>query len=570
MIDKSYWIGLDLGQAKDPTAGVVLQRICAQSTPAEPDPLPVYTGIWLQRWPLGTKYPVIVSNVKTLCDQIPRLDLYEYQKEVVKAKAENKILPAHIPRYPNLIVDQTGVGRAVVDILTEAQPKAIMQSVQITGGFTIKRGGFGEWNVPKKELVGAVSVLLQSRRLKFIRSLRDLPLLIDELTNFKFKIQDSGNVEFSCLTAGTMIETSAGNIPIEKVERGHDVLTREGYNRVLWSGETKRVYETCRVSFDNGETLEGTPDHLIWTINRGWTELGDLQCSDLISSATVMPSILLQKPSCSTDSNTESRLVSATTSTRKLKTRCTKRYGRKSTVQFPLDTIFITSTTMQRTTTSVISNCLQTPNTPLNISRSTHRILGDVQLATTSLSADENALQTTAIQETRSVPCGAPTSDAQRGKLSAKNVARSSCPTPLQSIAVSNAEKLTDTSTTTIQSRNASSVRSHSSPRESHISFVRVLAPPRIVRYSEKQPVYDLVVENCHEFYANGILAHNSWRERDFDDIVLAVAMACFMGETIGGAGSMQIQTEPKKDGPEGLRPYKGSAQQHQFGRRER
>jgi hypothetical protein len=42
--------------------------------------------------------------------------------------------------------------------------------------------------------------------------------------------------------------------------------------------------------------------------------------------------------------------------------------------------------------------------------------------------------------------------------------------------------------------------------------------------------VYDLVVEGCHEFFANGVLVHNSWRERDHDDLVLAVALALYVG----------------------------------------
>jgi hypothetical protein len=44
-------------------------------------------------------------------------------------------------------------------------------------------------------------------------------------------------------------------------------------------------------------------------------------------------------------------------------------------------------------------------------------------------------------------------------------------------------------------------------------------------------PVFDLVVEGDHEFFANGVLVHNSWRERDHDDLVLAVALASWQAE---------------------------------------
>jgi hypothetical protein len=39
--------------------------------------------------------------------------------------------------------------------------------------------------VPKKELVAAVQVLLQSKRLHVARSLPDAPVLVRELENFK-------------------------------------------------------------------------------------------------------------------------------------------------------------------------------------------------------------------------------------------------------------------------------------------------------------------------------------------------------------------------------------------------
>lgn len=46
--------------------------------------------------------------------------------------------------------------------------------------------------------------------------------------------------------------------------------------------------------------------------------------------------------------------------------------------------------------------------------------------------------------------------------------------------------------------------------------------------------MYDLVVEDCHEFFANGVLVHNSWRERDHDDLVLALALALYVASRPG------------------------------------
>jgi hypothetical protein len=45
----------------------------------------------------------------------------------------------------------------------------------------------GIWQVPKKDLVGTLQVLLQDQRLKVAARLPDVPTLVDELMNFQMK-----------------------------------------------------------------------------------------------------------------------------------------------------------------------------------------------------------------------------------------------------------------------------------------------------------------------------------------------------------------------------------------------
>ena len=63
------------------------------------------------------------------------------------------------------------------------------------GTLSVKRegmlalGGFvGVLHVPKKELVGTLQVLLQTRRLQVSRSLPDAAVLVQELENFRAKV----------------------------------------------------------------------------------------------------------------------------------------------------------------------------------------------------------------------------------------------------------------------------------------------------------------------------------------------------------------------------------------------
>jgi len=190
MADIQYFVGLDLGQARDFTALAVLERsrpaedpfrellqredwsefdlVAAQQTATKRER--TYAVRHLERFPLGTSYPAI-------CDRIVEL----FAKPPV-ARA-------------TLVVDQTGVGRAVVDMIGRARPKATIRPVTITSGLEIVPDGAG-WHVPKKELVTILQVLLQSRRLRVAAKLPMASVLIKELESFQVKITAAAHETF--------------------------------------------------------------------------------------------------------------------------------------------------------------------------------------------------------------------------------------------------------------------------------------------------------------------------------------------------------------------------------------
>jgi phage FluMu gp28-like protein len=144
----SYHVGLDLGQAADYTAIAVVEWT--------PDALKVRH---LQRFQLGTVYPAIVDEVEGLMSRLPG--------------------------SPELAVDATGVGRPVVDLLTARGLR--LYAITITGGDTATHDGMN-WRIPKRDLVGAVAVALQTGRLKIASGLPDASTLTRELLNFKVTI----------------------------------------------------------------------------------------------------------------------------------------------------------------------------------------------------------------------------------------------------------------------------------------------------------------------------------------------------------------------------------------------
>lgn len=77
----------------------------------------------------------------------------------------------------------------------------------------------------------------------------------------------------ACLIACTLVDTLNGRMFIENVRAGDQVLTRDGYCEVEWAGVTKEVDELVTVLYTDGSAVTGTPDHLVWTENRGWIPL---------------------------------------------------------------------------------------------------------------------------------------------------------------------------------------------------------------------------------------------------------------------------------------------------------
>jgi hypothetical protein len=174
MVTTRSFVGLDLGQAQDYTALAILTR------PWQAGSKPPYAVPNLQRFPLGTPYPRIVAQVlDLLCT--PQL------------------------RHCFVVADQTGVGRAVVDMLEEAMRGRFVGQfcpVTITSGHEVTLSEAGEFRVPKKELVGVLQVLLQTRRLRISQALPEAAVLVKELETFQVKITEAANEVYGAWRAG--------------------------------------------------------------------------------------------------------------------------------------------------------------------------------------------------------------------------------------------------------------------------------------------------------------------------------------------------------------------------------
>lgn len=154
-----WFSGLDLGQMSDFSAIVCVERSDIPDPEHEGRTVYAYAVRHLHRWPLGTSYPAIVADVVALFNKPP--------------------LAGSV-----LAIDQTGVGRPVVEMVRAAKPAATLRPFSITSGEAPGRAD----TVPKKDLVGAVQAALGTGRLKFAEGLPLTPVLVKELETFRVKV----------------------------------------------------------------------------------------------------------------------------------------------------------------------------------------------------------------------------------------------------------------------------------------------------------------------------------------------------------------------------------------------
>ena len=227
MTTNRFYLGLDLGQASDYSALAILERQQGDSL--------TFHCRHLQRWPLRTSYPAIVADMARIVgsDDLQHA-LRQFSREyhsVYLSETEGE----REATMPVLAIDATGVGAPVVDMfkaefkgsiphttptswvrydrfgrrvqrppveVSEPKVGVVLKPIQITGGDQVTREG-GVTRVPKRDLVSAAQVALQTGRLKIASDLKDAQTLVRELENFQMKISlDTGHDSYGSWREG--------------------------------------------------------------------------------------------------------------------------------------------------------------------------------------------------------------------------------------------------------------------------------------------------------------------------------------------------------------------------------
>ena len=346
----------------------------------------------------------------------------------------------------------------------------------------------------------------------------------DEFYKYSYKVdKNNGDVlpvivdaNNHCVAAGTMIETERGAVPVEQVTTADRVLTREGYKRVLWAGQTGENRDVMKITAGD-YSLVCTPEHLIYTINRGFVKAATVTGEDVL--------LCLEKQSNSTashgtDTRTRGAEVTAfISSAQSVKTGKFTRNGsiatfmKKRMAKSRRAFTSITRTGTLITTRLKIWNAFQPQITDTN----TRLTLNNWKSKKNFLN-ESDRLQRLGIKARKGVQ-SIKKSAGFRIRISSQN--RSNARIAAKRFCRENSAIKTDFVLTPVNQHGGENSISTmkkglaqfaASPFLSTNTAIKKLVPVRVrgvcVR-KDGATVYDLAIENQHEFFADCVLVHN-------------------------------------------------------------
>lgn len=191
-------VGVDVGQMSDPTA------ICVAETEKDER----YEGRFrfnvrfLERLPLGTKYPAVSQRIVEVVTNLRQRDLVAF---LDLGASVGEPVPE---RYITLLLDATGVGRGVFDLVSDDLRGQRVRCVAatFTHGERITPSGAGRsagLSVGKGALVSRCQALLQTGRLVLPARHPEVPALVKELETYQIKVDPDGDAKYGAFRTGT-------------------------------------------------------------------------------------------------------------------------------------------------------------------------------------------------------------------------------------------------------------------------------------------------------------------------------------------------------------------------------
>ncbi len=199
-------VGVDLGQRHDPTALVVTQVL------TDPAAQTRYLVRQMERLPLGTAYPDVATYLVRILAALQAMDQARIAQAEQRLADDGVIDPrtGQPPRVPGvarrLLVDATGVGRPVVDILERA-----LQADPTTAGVELKAITFRHGEsydrasgmMGKAYLVSRLQALLQERLIQLPARHPEADALAREIHDYEIRVDENARDTYGAFKTGT-------------------------------------------------------------------------------------------------------------------------------------------------------------------------------------------------------------------------------------------------------------------------------------------------------------------------------------------------------------------------------
>lgn len=188
---EGMYVGIDVGQQRDHTAISIVEKRLSPIGKSE------YHVRQLSRLPLKMDYTRQADRIISVVQRLQE----QHQNPVV-------------------LVDVGGVGRPFLDLLRDRGVDAT--GIQVTGGDVVREGGSGSINVPKRDLVLALELAFEQKRIRIPDTLKSKEILIAELQNFTVKISSAGHDSYNAARESIHDDLiTALALPVWFAERGN-------------------------------------------------------------------------------------------------------------------------------------------------------------------------------------------------------------------------------------------------------------------------------------------------------------------------------------------------------------
>ncbi|MGA7075608.1 MAG: hypothetical protein WBZ42_03550 [Halobacteriota archaeon] len=174
-----YCVGVDLGKKRDPTAIAVIETRYDESN------VGCYVVKYIKRLRLGLLYADVATKVATLDAQL-------------RADAQKKGVRCSV----TYILDSTGVGEGVSEMIINALPNADIRKCYLTGGINHSEEG-RQIRLPKTQLVSTLVAALEGGRVRLTKRSKEIDAMVDELLNYDIHVSEEGHDQYGAFKTGT-------------------------------------------------------------------------------------------------------------------------------------------------------------------------------------------------------------------------------------------------------------------------------------------------------------------------------------------------------------------------------